>query len=160
MHTRFAIAMSTALVLCGCEHGITLRGTVTVPPAVQSAYSAQNRGVVYLQADIPKTGLVSYRLATLCDPKPEPLVLDYFEDRFGCAKEGPLTAWVTPVAADDAHTCGGAPEHSPGNGRDQATAFATAPVFRGNTGELGCSSGSETVDLVLKPGKPSQLPRR
>jgi hypothetical protein len=143
--TRPLLAVTlAALALAGCEHGITLRGTVTVPIALQQGASATRPGVVVVSGSIPKTPEFAYRLGVVCGPSEAPLVLPLLHDGFGCAKEGSVTASLVrvPCGAGQASWSGPLP---------QAEASASAVVFAGRGDGFGCSSGEDAVSLVLAP---------
>ncbi|HEY0712228.1 MAG TPA: hypothetical protein VGF45_06120, partial [Polyangia bacterium] len=98
----------TVVGSAGCEHGFTLRGTVTVPAAVQAHFSAAAPGVVVMGGGNGGASVAPELLAVLCAPGNGDLTIPLLYDRLGCAHEG--TVWVAALplgkTADGAPACG------------------------------------------------------
>lgn len=148
---RLALApLAGLLAAAACEHGITLRGSVTIPPEVQQRFSRERPGVVIVSGSIPKSSGFGYRVAVLCEPAASALVAPFFHDGFGCAEEGVVRAWAAP-AEPGLTQCGMEQAHAPGSAPEPATAAAEEVVFAGRTESWGCSSGEDEVALLLRP---------
>jgi hypothetical protein len=141
--------VGAAFLAAACEHGVTLHGTITVPLEVQQAFSQQRPGLVRISTSIPKTSVLDYRLAVLCEPGSAPLVLTFFHDGVGCAKEGVVRIDVLPAAAGQTPACGAG--QTPWGTTTEGPVVATgrATVFEGVTGSGGCPSGADSIDVVL-----------
>lgn len=141
--------VGAALLAVACEHGVTLSATVIVPVEVQRAFSAGRPGLVRVTTSIPKTSVLDYRVAVLCEPASQPLALPFFHDGFGCAKEGVVHVEVLAAAAGEDPACdaGQTPWSEATEG--PVVASGTGTVFAGQGGGLGCSSGSDSVHIVL-----------
>ena len=138
------------VLAAGCEHGIVLRGTVTVPAAVQARSNSRAPAVVVIRASIPKTSGFSYRLGVLCGASDTPLVLPLLHDGFGCAKEGVVEALLVTAPEGEQLPCGTA--QAPWSGSTtEVLAAGSEVVFAGQTGGFGCSSGEDEVSIVLEP---------
>lgn len=140
-----------ALAAVGCEHGITLTGTITIVPDVQRAFSRARPGVVIVSGEIPKSSGFSYRVAVLCDPEPLALVVPFQHDSFGCAKEGVVRARA--IAATDAEglVCGPNQEGWAGLTADVAAGAGEQVVFASRGGRFGCASGVDSIQIVVAP---------
>lgn len=149
MRHRTLVAVGAALLAAACEHGVTLSGTVIVPVEVQRAFSAGRPGLVRVTTSIPKTSVLDDRLAVLCEPASQPLALPFFHDGFGCAKEGIVRVDVLAAAAGLTPTCGARQTPWSEATEGPVVASGTGTVFAGQRGGFGCSSGSDSVDIVL-----------
>lgn len=139
----------STLLATACEHGVTLSGTITVPIEVQQAFSGERPGLVRVSASIPKTPVLDYRLAVLCEPMSAALVLPFFHDGFGCAKEAVVHVDVLPAAAGEDLACGAQQALWSEATDGPVVATGTETVFEGETGSFGCSSGSDSIHIVL-----------
>jgi hypothetical protein len=157
------IGLAAAIAVLGgaCEHGITLRGQVTVPVEVQQQFSKDAPGIVVMGGGFGGGTLTAQLLAVLCDPQPTALIIPFSQSQHGCAAEG--TAWFTLTRlapADRATlTCGIQQENFNAlvNGgrvtvpdsfdRVKAVAEATVTVFKGEGGS--CHDGDESVSTTL-----------
>jgi len=142
------------LLLGGCENWITVRAKVTVPAELTQDFSEERPGIVTIDADIPKTSVMGRVLAVLCAPEEEDLVLDWEYDGFGCAKEGIVTARLEEAdGAEVTHPCGVVESNLHPSGLHSAVLVARASevVFEGNSKPSGCTSDSDSVELVLAP---------
>lgn len=140
------------MLLAGCEHGITLNGTVTVPRDVQQRFSTEQPGYLLLRADIPKTSTIEYTLGVLCEPGDRDVVVEFYHDGFGCAKKGIIDVWVEPGdLREGAIDCGMTVTRgiSTSGGRSRI-AEAQQVVFPDATGRYGCSNGAATVHMRLQ----------
>jgi hypothetical protein len=141
-----------ACVLAACEHGITIRGSVTVPAESQQGLSAEAPGVVVVSGSIPKSSGFSYRLGVICEASSTPLVLPLLHDGFGCAKEGVVRAALVRPLPGESVACGVG--QAPWNGPlAPAEANGSAAVFEGQGDGFGCSSGEDVVAIVLAPSR-------
>ena len=154
MKRRLGVIVCFLLVmlLSGCEHGITLSGTVTVPLDVQQRFSTEQPGHLFLRADIPKTGVIEYTLGVLCEPDDRDVVVEFYHDGFGCAKKGIIDVWVEPGdLREGAVDCGMAVTRGISTSGDRPRiAGAQQIVFSHATGRFGCSSGTATVNMRLQ----------
>jgi hypothetical protein len=137
------------LLAAACEHGVTLSGTITVPVDVQQALSREQPGLVRVSVSLPKTSVLDDRLAVLCEPTSAPLVLPFFHDGFGCAKEGVVRVDVFRTSAGQGLACGARQTPWSGTTAGSVVASGSATVFEGETGGVGCSSGEDSVAIVL-----------
>ncbi len=98
MKNLITIVLLTAAA--GCENAANLKGQVEVSPAIQSLFSNQDRGLVMVSADIPKSSFPFYAVGVLCDPQTATVTLPFdFGDKLGCANEGKregLLPWPEP----------------------------------------------------------------
>jgi hypothetical protein len=147
------IALIVPLVLTSaCEHGITLTGTVEVAAALTDGLTDAQPGVVVIVTSVPKTSVPTYRLAVLCEPSSNDVVLPWSHDGFGCAKEGTVTARLyTADAGEIDATCAIATELGGAPASAALLAEASATVFEGNSDSSGCSDGNDTLTLRLQP---------
>jgi hypothetical protein len=143
------IVLVSALVAAACEHGVTLSGTITAPVEVQQAFSRERPGLVRVRTSIPKTSVLDYRVAILCEPTSGPLMLPFFHDGFGCAKEGVVRVDVLQAAAGEGLSCGAQQTLWTEATEGPVVATGAETVFEGQTGSLGCSSGADSIDVVL-----------
>jgi hypothetical protein len=137
-----------ALLAAGCEHGILLRGAVTVPVSLQGGFSPQSPGVVVVTGTIPKSGGFAYRIGVLCGPSAAPVVLPLVHDDFGCAKEGVIDAVLVRPQPGETAACGAGQAPWGGSTAD-ALATGSEVVFAGRGGGFGCASGEDEVAIVL-----------
>ena len=145
------LAFAAAVLGVACEHGITLRGTVTIPTDLQQQFSRARPGVILLEVSIPKSSVPGYRLAVLCEPTASPLVAPFVHASFGCAKEGVVRARLVPSSAAEAPACGVQQALWTSEAAEPVVAAGEHTVFRGQTGSFGCSSGEDSIEIVLQP---------
>ncbi len=149
MRRRALIVLLSALSAAACEHGVTLSGTISVPAEVQQAFSREQPGLVRVRTSIPKTSVLDYQIAVLCEPASGPLVLPFFHDGFGCAKEGEVRVDVLQAATGEGLACGTQQTLWTEATEGPVVATGVQTVFEGQTGNLGCSNGADSVDIVL-----------
>lgn len=159
----FLVLLTAAAVAgcAGCEHGITVRGRVNIPLEVQRQFSREAPGIVVMDGGSPGATVYTELLAVLCDVGSDVLAVPFFQDNYGCAKEGTLSFWVTRLAPVDraSLTCGiGQQNFSSliGHGKitipdsfhpDETVASAKVTIFKGKGGV--CRDGEENVDATV-----------
>ena len=140
----------SALLATACEHGVTLSGTITVPVEVQQAFSGERPGLVRVSTSIPKTSVLDYQLAVLCEPTSAPLVLPFFHDGFGCAKEGDVRVDVLPAAAGEDLACGAQQTlWSDDDGGTRRRDRRARPSSRVRPAASAVRAAADSIDIVL-----------
>jgi hypothetical protein len=163
---RAVVALMTAAVLgaAGCEHGITIRGTVRIPLEVQREFSKDAPGIVVMGEGTTGVNINDQLLAVLCDPAATELAIPFFQDQHGCAYEGTVWFWITRLAPVDRKSlaCGVHQEDFGAVlGHDKVTApdsfdinktvaSASVTIFAGQD-RAPCRSGEENIDVTVKP---------
>jgi hypothetical protein len=124
---------------------VTISGTVTIPVEVQRLFSKAQPGSVEV---LPSRAGGAVTLPYLCDPTDAPLVFPYTVRDENCAVEQLIEVRAYKVAADflERVRCG-EPSRGSGGTKGQEVAYASAPVFQGQS---DCESGSATADLTLQ----------
>jgi hypothetical protein len=154
-----ALALSCDGCLFG-ELGWDLHGTVDIPFEVQQPYSVMRPGRVLQATRTALPGMAPkarFLLGVVCDPIAPTRQLPVTDSGFGCAETHDVVVWVEPFdpAQLAATPCDSKPrdwlisnlqEHP-----EKATAQARKTVFQFHA---GCDV-SDTVHLVLAPGRPS-----
>ena len=155
---------ATAAVLgcAGCEHGIILRGKVNIPLEVQRQFSKDGPGIVVIGGGSPGASVYQELLYVLCDPGSDVLSVPFYQDHYGCAKEGTMSFWVTRLAPVDRASlaCGTGGQQNfaylVGNGKitvpdsfdtGKTVASAKVTIFKGKGGM--CRDGEETVEATV-----------
>jgi hypothetical protein len=162
-----AIGLAAAIAVGGggCEHGITLRGQVSVPVEVQQQFSKDAPGILVMGGGFGGGTISAQLLAVLCEPQPQELSVPFSQSQNGCAAEG--TAWfkLTRLAPADRAglSCGIRQENfdalinthritvPDSFDKDKVVADASVTIFKGQGGS--CSNGDETVAATLKLAK-------
>jgi len=156
---RCLVPALLALIGSACEHGITLRGQVSVAPELQRQFSRDAPGILVFGGGFGKGTISAQLLAVLCDPTDQPLIVPLHHEQYGCAAEG--TAWfrITRLAPADRAglPCGVRQQEFDAlinNGRikvpdsvNEVVASTTVTIFQGEGGS--CSNGDETVAATL-----------
>lgn len=138
--------------LSACEQEIEVDVKVTIPVDVQALYSKQSPGRIMVGMDVPKSSVGWYSAGILCDPTTEPLVATVHHEGFGCAKEGTVRAWIVPASpGQEPVQCGlVAAPYNNAPGASAETPQGTATVFKGKTGNVGCTSGKDKIDITVQ----------
>src|SRR5262245_21233335 len=143
------LVFSSLLLALGCEQGVTVRGTVTVPIEVQQLLSGTMRGRV-LVVGKPKDGdswLGPKVVGVLCDPAAGSLTFPFTLSRLGCAKEATLTATADPLPSSSGNLpCGAANEGAGGEMPEGELASGSEVVFAGHTAG---SCGSDDANVAV-----------
>ena len=141
-----ALAIAASLLCGGCHQDMVITGKVTIPVSVQNLFSQAQPGNVEL---FPSKAGGAVAVRYLCDPTNEPIVVEYVIRDENCADEQLVQASAFRVKPDRvARVRCGERGGSSGGAEGEELAFASAPVFQGQT---GCESGEASVDLTLAP---------
>ena len=148
---------SLSLPLVACEHGIDLRGKVSVPTQVQQMFSAQHPGELVVTAQIPGQPDITAPSVILCETQAAERVIDVKALKLGCAREDTalISAWVVPRTANEV-SCSAPPSgqrsaQAPQASDALAVARTVVPVSIGTMDPSACKDGSISFALTLAP---------
>jgi hypothetical protein len=106
MKLRRLVVSALCLFATSCETAVTVKGTVTVSPALAGMYAPENPGLVVVQmrlAGSHANGIWS--VGVLCGSA-EVAAFPFDLTGFGCAAEGTVTAWIESPPARARRDCG------------------------------------------------------
>jgi hypothetical protein len=155
-----ATGMLSLIAVCGvvsCEQAVTIKGTITIPVAVQQRFTSTDRGRLVIWADdTANTQTIGgpESIYILCDPGPEELRLPFLLSKFSCAKEALAQARVFPVTGPkswvyDGLPCGPISEGHLGADPVEAIAYGEKLVFKGWNGRR-CESATAVADITVE----------
>ena len=144
-----------AFLLCSlpaCEARVTLHGEVSIDPQLQQGVTEAQPHILYVRAEVPKTGSIEHTVHAICEPTDDVLTVSFFHDGFGCAKQGTVEAWLE-LAGDDLQniSCGMESFSSVIDTGGEKLASASTVIFAGETDDFGCDSGEDHFQLSLEP---------
>lgn len=143
-----AIAMIAGGAVSACDPIFVLKGTVTIPPALQRSFTSEQRGRLVVVARHAGGGFPHVSWATLCAPSDAPLVVPFTFQKVGCVQETVVQARLERVSAAN-------PGELPACGsqgqvvriRDDALVASVARTV--SPAASGCESGSLEAELVF-----------
>jgi hypothetical protein len=142
------VAALAAVGLSACDPIVVLRGSVTVPPALQRGFSSEHRGRLVVVARHEGGGFPQLSWATLCEPSDTALVVPFHFQKVGCAQETRVEARLERVPESDPSelpACGSNGQ-SVRTREDALVASVAKTVLAGKT---GCDDANVVVDLEL-----------
>jgi hypothetical protein len=157
--SRFRVAGTVVLAMAlsgtlSCEHSVTIKGTVTVPVAVQQRFSSADRGRLVIWAEDAPTAspIGGETIHILCDPGSVDLRLPFDLTKFSCANEVSVQAMVFSLSGPHFATyaalpCG--PVSAPTGGADPADAIAYGEQLVSVPGGA-CPNGTAVADITVE----------
>jgi hypothetical protein len=158
---RRGLLLVVLLSLPSCEHGVHLRGRVTIPAEALRGISAEHPAELVVRARIPASQgrpPVEFPIAgvALCSPPEQAsqhVPVSSFE--FACAvdENAEITAWVVPRSLFEVSCLGEDAGHSrrfdPERGVALAEGHTSAKVAWTGRREASCKGGSIDFDLTV-----------
>lgn len=141
-----AIVMVAGGAVSACDPIFVVKGSVTVPPALQRSFSREQPGRLVVVANHAGGGFPHLSWATLCEPSDAPLVVPFTLQKVGCLQETVVQARLERIVA-------ASPAELPACGsQGQAVRISddalVASVERtAAAGATGCDSGNVEVNL-------------
>jgi hypothetical protein len=147
------LAALLCLSLIGCDWSMHVKAEILVEPAAQRAIGSWPQQALLrhgqLEEGAPTTAGV-HRIAVLCEPSTEPVVLNWdFDALNGCGKAADITVWIEQLDPASELECG--PRNGPGQRVDgrwtppEGAPSATGRVFEGS----GRCLKEDTIALAI-----------
>jgi hypothetical protein len=149
--------LSLVIAVCGalsCEHSVTIKGTITVPVAVQQHFSNADRGRLVIWAEDAPTAspIGGETIHILCDPGSVDLRLPFDLTQLSCANEVSVQAMVFSLSGPHFATyaalpCGPVSAQVGGTNPAEAIAYGSQLV---SVPGGACPNGTAVADITVE----------
>jgi len=141
-----AIVMVASGAASACDPLFIVKGSVTIPPALQGSFSSEQRGRLVIVARHEGGGFPDISWATLCEPSDAPLVVPFTLQKVGCVRETVVQARLERIIAASPAELPACDSHGQ-IVRTLDDALVASVERTAAPGASGCESGTVEVNL-------------